>query len=295
MGDKTKGLYGKFVVRRTDGSDQPGEKHDGCEYFVLDLTHDKHAYMALRAYANSCDEEYPLLASDLRIRAIEMRDAGVFPTISQELRDAIAKAGTEGLAFAEYRGQVVFINDGKNEERMAERESVACPVCGGSGHKDDAINAESFVADVRRFTEAVGCTTDRFNVRQTALYIGLQLEEMAEKLEAFHITIASIPQLAKFMRLASIQFKSGAYDGIVADGDREAMLDADVDLAWVTVGSALSQGADLLGAMREVARANLDKIGPDGAVLKDENGKVKKPEGWRGPDIAPFVSREATA
>lgn len=56
MGDKTKGLYGKFIVQRTDGSDQHGGKHHGCEYFVLDLSHDKHAYMALRAYANSCRE-----------------------------------------------------------------------------------------------------------------------------------------------------------------------------------------------------------------------------------------------
>lgn len=162
---------------------------------------------------------------------------------------------------------------------------------------DLAINgeapAETFVADVRRFTEAVGCTTDRFNVRQTALYIGLQLEEMAEKLEA--VGYAGDALLVRLMKGTSGQFKSGSFDQLVETGDREAMLDADVDLAWVTVGSALSQGADLLGAMREVARANLDKIGPDGTVLKDENGKVKKPAGWRGPDIAPYVLREVVA
>ena len=42
---------------------------------------------------------------------------------------------------------------------------------------------ETVVADVTKFTQIAGCTTDQFNVRQTALYIGLQLEEMAEKLE----------------------------------------------------------------------------------------------------------------
>ncbi len=165
--------------------------------------------------------------------------------------------------------------------------------------------AETFVADVRRFTEAVGCTTDRFNIRQTALYIGLQLEEMAEKLEAISeskkidqidvLTEAEIGGAAAMLRDMSRRFKEGDYDDHVEVGNREAMLDADVDLAWVTVGSALSQGADLLGAMREVARANLDKIGPDGTVLKDENGKVKKPAGWRGPDIAPYVLREVVA
>jgi hypothetical protein len=63
--DKTRGLYNKFSVYRTDGSSLPGSKHHGCEYFVLDLTHDKHAWAALDAYAVSCSEEYPLLARDL--------------------------------------------------------------------------------------------------------------------------------------------------------------------------------------------------------------------------------------
>lgn len=143
---------------------------------------------------------------------------------------------------------------------------------------------ETFVADVRRFTEAAGCTTDRFNVRQTALYIGLQLEEMAEKLEACGLGLHA----ERLHRLAW-GFKEGDHDGDVHLGDRAAMLDADIDLAWVTVGAALSAGADVLGAMREVARANLDKIGPDGAVLKDANGKVQKPLGWRAPDVTPFI------
>lgn len=64
-GDNDKGLYRKFHVYRADGSSDPGGKHEHCEYFVLDLTHDKHAIPALRAYAESCKEEYPELAYDL--------------------------------------------------------------------------------------------------------------------------------------------------------------------------------------------------------------------------------------
>lgn len=73
MGDRNCGLYGKFHVTRKDGSSEPSGKHHGCEYFVLDLTHDKHAAAALRAYADSCQAEYPLLAADLRA-GIEARD-----------------------------------------------------------------------------------------------------------------------------------------------------------------------------------------------------------------------------
>lgn len=77
MGDPTRGLYGKFFVERTDGKSAPGQKHHGCEYFILDLDHDKHAIAALRAYYLSCRKEYPLLADDLldKIAAMEKRFA----------------------------------------------------------------------------------------------------------------------------------------------------------------------------------------------------------------------------
>lgn len=65
MGDKTRGLYEKFTVLRNDQTDGPGGKHEGCQYFVLDLTHDPHAQAAILAYAESCKDEYPLLAADL--------------------------------------------------------------------------------------------------------------------------------------------------------------------------------------------------------------------------------------
>jgi hypothetical protein len=63
--DADRGLYKKFDVQRTDGRDAPGEMHDGCRYFVLDLDHDPHARHALRAYAESCRDTEPALASDL--------------------------------------------------------------------------------------------------------------------------------------------------------------------------------------------------------------------------------------
>jgi len=58
----------KYRVERTDGSHVPGQKHARCEYFVLDLKHDRFAGPALRAYADACEAEYPLLARDLRAK-----------------------------------------------------------------------------------------------------------------------------------------------------------------------------------------------------------------------------------
>jgi len=68
---KGMGLYPKFRVERRDGKSAEGEKHEYCDYFVLDLKHDPHAVPALRAYAMSCREEYPQLSADLLKLAVE--------------------------------------------------------------------------------------------------------------------------------------------------------------------------------------------------------------------------------
>lgn len=66
--NRAQGVYRKFDVRRTDGSSEPGEKHHGCEYFVLDVTHDPHARAALAAYASAVEATHPTLAADMRDR-----------------------------------------------------------------------------------------------------------------------------------------------------------------------------------------------------------------------------------
>ena len=66
MSDRDRGIYKKFHVLRADGKSAEGEKHENCSYFVLDLDHDKHAIPALLAYAESCQDEFPILARELR-------------------------------------------------------------------------------------------------------------------------------------------------------------------------------------------------------------------------------------
>jgi len=65
MGDPNVGLINKFKVERADGTSAPSQKHDGCDYFVLDLTHDEFALTALIAYKLACCKKYPKLAADL--------------------------------------------------------------------------------------------------------------------------------------------------------------------------------------------------------------------------------------
>lgn len=59
-------FYEKYIVTRKDGQSEPGQPHHGCLYFSLDLTHDKFAAPALKAYADACEKEAPVLATALR-------------------------------------------------------------------------------------------------------------------------------------------------------------------------------------------------------------------------------------
>jgi hypothetical protein len=77
--DTSRGLYMKYRVERTDGSSGPGGKHEACDYFVLDLKHDKFAYNALVAYANACEAQFPHLYDDLIDKLNAMRPHGCVP------------------------------------------------------------------------------------------------------------------------------------------------------------------------------------------------------------------------
>jgi hypothetical protein len=78
--NEEQGLYRKFFIRRTDSSDVPGGKHDGCEYFFLDLTHDQYALETIAYYAQACKATHPELSKDLmeltRARFQKMEDEG---------------------------------------------------------------------------------------------------------------------------------------------------------------------------------------------------------------------------
>lgn len=149
---------------------------------------------------------------------------------------------------------------------------------------------------VRNFMRYAGCTIKGFNAEQACLYTGLQLEELAEKLAAIAGGCVSAGQRDSLIALVSHMtqhansFKQGMHVGDIMRGDREGMLDADIDLAWVALGGAYSVAEDVSGACQEIARANLDKF-PGGVATLDENGKVKKPVGWRGPDISQFIAK----
>ncbi|MGX9669945.1 hypothetical protein [Mycobacterium sp. HM-7] len=63
--DRERGLYAKYsIYRNTDAGRAIVPLTDPA--FVLRYTTDPHAAVALGAYANSCEADYPKLAADLR-------------------------------------------------------------------------------------------------------------------------------------------------------------------------------------------------------------------------------------
>jgi hypothetical protein len=72
--------------------------------------------------------------------------------------------------------------------------------------------------------------------------------------------------------------------------DDVEQLDACFDMMWVIIGYMKSRGWDCEGAWDEGAKSNLSKIDHiTGKVIRREDGKILKPEGWQPPDFAKFV------
>lgn len=73
---------------------------------------------------------------------------------------------------------------------------------------------------------------------------------------------------------------------------QEEQLDALIDILVVTIGAIHSMGADGEGAWNEVMRTNFAKIDEEtGKVRKREDGKVLKPDGWKPPNLLPYLHK----
>lgn len=120
------GVFRKFNVQRTDGSDKPGGKHHGCEYFVLDVAHDQHAKPALEAYAVACATTHPQLSADMRARYGLKPQAAAEPVIPAGFALVPIRATTamvevfaeEGWEWANVLAAAEAVTEGEYEEAL---------------------------------------------------------------------------------------------------------------------------------------------------------------------------------
>ncbi len=157
--------------------------------------------------------------------------------------------------------------------------------------------SNAFQLNVWAFMKKAGQTCHRFNPAQASLYTGLQCEELAEKLSAISEGCLTsdlrdnLKAMAKCLDNLGDQFKQGMFQGAIGRADHAELIDADCDLAWVSIGALYSTAGDGPSALRHVAYTNHDKF--RNGVIKDANGKIQKPADWTPPDFTPFVDTNA--
>jgi len=114
--------------------------------------------------------------------------------------------------------------------------------------------------DVGIFMAAAEQTISKENIPQSSLYHNLIVEEYAEYIAARN------------------------------KNDDVETIDACFDMIWVIVGYMHSRGWDCNGIWDEGALSNLKKIDKETRkVIKRDDGKVLKPEGWKKPDFSKFA------
>ena len=128
--------------------------------------------------------------------------------------------------------------------------------------------------DQKTFMQACEQTVDVWNREQTAMYYRLVCEEFDELSEAF----VDIDHIGK-PTPNHVQDYAAVVDGLI-------------DLIYVCSGMLHSMGVDPNAAWNEVQRSNMSKVDAStGRVLKRDDGKVLKPEGYFQPDLVSVVKK----
>lgn len=81
---------------------------------------------------------------------------------------------------------------------------------------------------------------------------------------------------------------------ITAPTDENKLNEA-MDIIWVALGYCIARGWDVEGAWKELTRSNMSKLQVDavtGQLRRRADGKLLKPEGWKGPDFRPFLNNK---
>ena len=147
---------------------------------------------------------------------------------------------------------------------------------------------------VHGFMQLGGQTTGRMDAGQACLYTGLQLEELAEKIAAIskgcltRDAAAPLEALVMLLNLHSLNFKQGRHTGDILRATHVDLIDADFDLAWVSIAALISVSPEPERAIAHGTFTNLDKF-RDGKCVKDANGKIQKPADWKRPDFTPYI------
>lgn len=114
--------------------------------------------------------------------------------------------------------------------------------------------------------------------------------------EAFGQRIGRRPALPdmneRSLRMKLLQEEMREYTEAEADDNLVEIADALADIIYIACGTAVSYGIPLDELYDEVHRSNMAKL-VDGKVLRRDDGKIIKPEGWTSPDIEGILKKHS--
>ncbi len=95
------------------------------------------------------------------------------------------------------------------------------------------------------------------------------------------------------LRIKLLKEEVEEYAEAARAGDLVEVIDALADIGYILAGTILNHGMQNIydDAFDEVHRSNMAKL-VDGKVLRREDGKVMKPQGWTAPQLAQFVTKD---
>jgi hypothetical protein len=166
--------------------------------------------------------------------------------------------------------------------------------------------ANDFVSKTVLFNE-IGGKPQEYDAKLLTFYIGFIIEELLELFDTLvpsedstmshenddYMSALNLEAACGILRQLETDFKTGKYASFVRPRHRVEMLDGALDIAVVALGVAIGVGADVNAAANEVADNNLSKYPFDESghrvVLKDENGKIQKPPGYRKVQLGKYL------
>lgn len=156
---------------------------------------------------------------------------------------------------------------------------------------------ENAYRDVKEFMEAVGQEApDELTQRGVPPdHEHYRLVNGSQELDSRARLLSLGTHLASLRARLVLEEASELLDALAAD-DLVQIADAVVDICYVAIGTAIAYGISLPEVWEAVQEANMAKLSltPEGefVALKDENGKIIKPEGWVPPDVAAVLDRQ---
>lgn len=111
---------------------------------------------------------------------------------------------------------------------------------------------------------------------------------------AFGQRVGEKPELPepeeRSLRIKLLTEEFAEYTEAEIEHDLVEIADALADIIYIACGTAISYGIPLDEIFNEVHRSNMAKL-VDGKVLRREDGKIQKPEGWTSPDIKNILDK----